>query len=203
MYREHTPHPVNHPCKKCKPKPAPEPPVRMGTVTVGLVMPPMGSSVNSCCDVCCATDISYIDCESNEVHTCSYGAKCPKGSVPVDVYLAKNDPMYEPLFGCYDYHEIAAALDRYLCYHICGCQGSRSVLLAAAHFTQLHTQINPATVTAWYRQATKPTAVLSPFPDALIKSKHGQQHWNLTTYGLEYQEILKPARALAGLAWGA
>ena len=205
MFRKHTRHPINHPCKNCNNVVAETPqPINLGSVDVACVTPPMPTSVADTCCSCCATDITYTKCDgSGQTMTSSFGKQCPVGYVPHEVYIAKNDPMFEPLFGCYDYHEIAALLDRYLCYHLCGCGAARSVLLATAHFTQLHTIINPQTMRAWARQATKPTAVLSPFPDAMIKSKYGQQHWVLTTFGMEYQDLKMPARALAGLAWGA
>jgi hypothetical protein len=191
----------NHTCNSCGGGASPPNSINTGKINVACIMPPMNNTIAPC-DVCCCTEMSLVHHETGEMRSSSYGGECPNGYVPVDVYLAKNDPRYSPLFGCYEYTEIASVLDAYLCFHICGCGGQRSVLLAAAHFVQLHTEINPATLIGWMKMASKPTAVMSPLPDAILKSKHGDRHWNLTTYGMEYQEIRKPAIALAGLAWG-
>lgn len=175
--------------------------VQMNSISVACVAPPM-PNLHGSCDCCCATEMTMINCETQDIASSSVVGNCPDGYVPIDVYMAKNDPRFEPIFGCYEYNEIAGILDSYLCFHLCGCGGRRSVLLVAAHFMQLHTEINPATLIGWVKMASKPTAVMSPLPDAMIKSKRGINHWNLTTFGMEYQEIRRAAVAVAGLAWG-
>lgn len=208
MFRELTYHPKGHPCYGVNRKTTKSVPVpNLSALSIQCVVPPMPQFTSSC-DVCCSTAHTMVNCgceedEPVEVFEMQYGTECPEGSMPIEIYTALNSPEYEAIWACYEAHEIAAVLDRYLCFHVCGCSGSQSVLLAASHFMQLHGQINPATLTAWVKQATKPTAVIQPWPEQILKSKYGSQHWALTSYGQHYQEIRKPAIALAGMAWGA
>ena len=132
---------------------------------------------------------------------------CPCGSIPWDVWQAKTNVLYEPVWKCFEWDTVAMLLDSYSNYQLCTSGGEWSVLLAATHFVQLHMRINPNFGMAASKQAALGRAVTPMHPAVLhnrgiINSNYGSNHWSMSTYGLEYQTLLKGPVALAGMAWG-
>lgn len=77
----------------------------------------------------------------------------------------------------------------------------RSVVLAAAHFVTLHGLLQRNMSATAARQSTKGTPI-SPLMHQVISSEYGGQHWMLTSYGIEYQQLQVVANQLSSLAFG-
>lgn len=119
----------------------------------------------------------------------------PEGTEPDTlVKMAKYDPSLSGVFCCYSDDEIVEFCNHYQSFRLPGLYSDRSLLLAVAHFLTLHTSINRNMASVMGRQATKPTP-LYPIDEKATD-------WRLTSFGIEYQNLLKPFRAFCSQSWG-
>lgn len=151
-------------------------------------------------------------------HSCTHGnaialniptgqQPCLEASLPWDVWQAKTNPIYEPVWKFFSFHETARLLDQYSAYQLFTAGGEYSVLLAASHFVQLHLRINPnlglaASTQASIGKAVAPINVALFHNKGIINSNFGSNHWSFSSHGLEYVTLMKGPVALAGMAWG-
>jgi hypothetical protein len=111
------------------------------------------------------------------------------------INMAKNDPTFANIFCCYDDETIISFSKSFSQFRI--GDNNRSLLLAIAHYLTLHVAINRNMTATLARQSADGKTLAT-----LDLKNLNMGNWNLTSFGLEYESLLKPAIAFAGMAFG-
>lgn len=118
--------------------------------------------------------------------------------------LINSDSIISDALSCYSQDEIESYLNIYSSFrlHLISQKDSdRSVILAMTHFLKLHTDINRNMSATSARQVTKGTKI-EPISANSIISQYGQNHWLLTSFGIEYQQLQVCGNVYSSLAFG-
>lgn len=118
--------------------------------------------------------------------------------------LARNDILLSEVFKCFADVELEEILKTYQSFRVhltSQAVSDRSVVLSATHFITLHGLLQRNMMTTTARQASKSAAV-SPISPQVLSSKYGEQHWSMTSYGLEYQQLQIAGNTSSSLAFG-
>jgi hypothetical protein len=118
--------------------------------------------------------------------------------------LISSDVIFSEVFSCYTPEETENYLRTFESFRLhLTSQGisDRSVVLATAHFLQLHSNISRNMQATSSRQVTQGKTI-EPISPNLIISRYGSNHWYLSSFGIEYYQLSQAGNEYSALAIG-
>jgi hypothetical protein len=118
--------------------------------------------------------------------------------------LIANDVVLTDAFSCYSATETENYLRTFQSFRLqltTQAISDRSVVLATAHFLQLHSLISRNMQATSSRQVTQGKTI-EPISPNLIISRYGLNHWYLSSFGIEYYQLSQTGNEYSTLAIG-
>jgi hypothetical protein len=115
-----------------------------------------------------------------------------------------QDTLISDALSCYSQTDLEYYLSTYSTFrlHLISQRDSdRSVVLATTHFLKLHSEVSRNMTAMTARQVTKGTKI-EPISTNLILSQYGSNHWLLSSFGIEYQQLQQCGNVYSAIGFG-